>query len=152
MIDTSLFLGLLLVCLIYLLWYAFLVIITYTLNVKETLKIYLIEHKIYIQITKMSKTSTTVIYLTMSLTILYQLYQWIPIFFNSYSTPTILNKCNTSDNSITVLSCHSLCQWIPGGLTQYLALTVIMAGVLTWGPNTIPSTDSNYGRCFNLGA
>jgi len=133
-IDASLFLGILIylsVCLIYLLWYAFWVIVTYTLNAKETLKIYLIEQKIHIKITKMSDTSITVIYHTMSLTILYRLHQWIPECSNSYCTPTILNKYNTSDNSITILSFYSLCQWIPGNLTQFQALTVLMAGVLT---------------------
>jgi hypothetical protein len=39
-------------------------IISNTLNVKEILRIYLIEQKIYIQITKMSDMSITVIYHT----------------------------------------------------------------------------------------
>jgi hypothetical protein len=46
------------------------VIVSSTLNVKEILKIYLIEQKIYIQITKMSDASITVIYHSMSLTVL----------------------------------------------------------------------------------
>ena len=49
-------------------------IVSNTLNAKEILKIYLIEQKIYIQITKMSDMSITVIYhdtFCMSLTVLY---------------------------------------------------------------------------------
>jgi len=42
------------------------VIVSNTLNVQEILKIYIIEEKIYIKITKMSDTSITVIYHTVS--------------------------------------------------------------------------------------
>ena len=51
------------------------VIVSSTLNVKEILKIYLIEQKIYIHITKMSDASITVIYHSMTLTVLYQYHQ-----------------------------------------------------------------------------
>jgi hypothetical protein len=47
------------------------VIVSNTLNVKEILKIYLIEQMKYIQITRMSDTSITVIYHTQSLYVLY---------------------------------------------------------------------------------
>jgi len=49
------------------------VIVSNSLNVKEILKIYLIEQKIYIQITKMSDMSIRVIYHGISLTVLYMI-------------------------------------------------------------------------------
>jgi hypothetical protein len=64
-------------------------IVSNTLNVKEILKIYLIEQKI--QITKMSDMSITVIYhaTCMSLTLLIDI--------------SITKRCDSSDTSITVL-------------------------------------------------
>ena len=83
-------------------------IVSNTLNVKEILKIYLIEQKIYIPITKMSDTFITVIYHAMSLTVLYVYHSDLSRYFSDCTVRPIVH-CRRGgfikgDYCITLLS------------------------------------------------